>query len=170
MILLCEEAPEAIPGEILALGFYILFYHASCASWMRSTGASRDQHTALLSAGTCQMPHFQAPQVALGSLLVSVDYKAKRLDVEALRRGELWQLVNLLPLLEGLQVHFRSVLVRRPSQKNKEVEVKNAKGFQKVLAQVVRAWSSDLNRTQLLRSLPGTQRTSYEILTCRLKI
>lgn len=50
--------------------------------------------------------------MTLGSLLVSVDYKAKRLDVEALRRGELWQLVNLLPLLEGLQVHFRSVPVR----------------------------------------------------------
>lgn len=82
-------------------------------------------------------------QVTVGSLLVSVDYKAKRLDVEALRRGELWQLVNLLPLLEGLQVHFRSVTV------------KNARGYEKVLAQVVQGWSADLNRTQLLRSLTG---------------
>lgn len=75
--------------------------------------------------------------MTLGSLLVSVDYKAKRLDVEALRRGELWQLVNLLPLLEGLQVHFRSVPVRAcvDQRCRKRAEVKNATGFEKVLAQ-----------------------------------
>lgn len=101
------------------------------------------------AAGQAQVTP-ETPQVALffqkvtvGSLLLSVDYKAKRLDVEALRRGELWELVNLLPLLEGLQVHFRSV------------SVSNARGAEQVLSQVVRAWSADLNRTQILRSLTG---------------
>jgi len=63
--------------------------------------------------------------------------------VVALRRGDLWELVNLLPLLEGLQVHFRSVTVN------------GAKGFGEVLNKVVKDWSADLNRTQILRSLTG---------------
>lgn len=82
-------------------------------------------------------------QVHVGGMLLSVDYRAKRLDVDALRRGDLWELVNLLPLLEGLQVHFRSVTVN------------GAKGFGEVLNKVVKDWSADLNRTQILRSLTG---------------
>lgn len=72
-----------------------------------------------------------------------MDYRAKRLDVEALRRGELWELINLLPLLEGLQIAFRAVAVN------------GAAGLSQVATQVVDAWSADLNRTQILRSLTG---------------
>jgi len=86
-------------------------------------------------------PFFQ--RVSIGPLLLSVDYRAKRLDVDALRRGELWELVNLLPLLEGLQIAFRSVSVSCVS------------GLNQLMAQVISAWSADLNRTQILRSLTG---------------
>ena len=48
-------------------------------------------------------------EFSVSPLLVSVDYRAKRLDVQALKRGELWELLNLLPLLEGLEVAFRRV-------------------------------------------------------------
>jgi len=81
--------------------------------------------------------------ISISALLVSVDYRAKRLDVSALRRGELWELVNLLPLLEGLEVAFRRVTFT------------GVEGLSEVLAQVVTAWSADLNRTQILRSLTG---------------
>lgn len=80
---------------------------------------------------------------SISPLLLSVDYRAKRLDVEALRRGELWELINLLPLLEGLQIAFRAVAVN------------GAAGLSQVATQVVDAWSADLNRTQILRSLTG---------------
>mmetsp|Transcript_80364 Transcript_80364/g.146950 ORF Transcript_80364/g.146950 Transcript_80364/m.146950 type:complete len:398 (-) Transcript_80364:62-1255(-) len=82
-------------------------------------------------------------QFSVSALLVSVDYRAKRLDVGALRRGELWELVNILPLLEGLEVAFRSVTVS------------GVVGLNQVLAHLVNAWSTDLNRTQILRSLTG---------------
>jgi hypothetical protein len=81
--------------------------------------------------------------VSVGALLVSVDYRAKRLNIGALRRGDLWELVNVLPLLEGLEVAFRTVILREvvgPSQ---------------IVAQVIAAWSADLNRTQIIRSLTG---------------
>lgn len=81
--------------------------------------------------------------VSVSALLLSVDYRAKRLDVGALRRGELWELVNILPLLEGLEVAFRSVTVS------------GITGSNQVLAMLVNAWSTDLNRTQILRSLTG---------------
>jgi len=82
-------------------------------------------------------------RVTISALLLSVDYRAKRLDVGALRRGELWELVNLLPLLEGLEVAFRRVAIN------------DVEGVHEVLAQVGNAWSADLNRTQILRSLTG---------------
>lgn len=81
--------------------------------------------------------------LSVGALLLSVDYRAKRLDVAALRRGELWELVNLLPLLEGLEIAFRSVTVN------------DVTGLSQALMLLVNAWSADLNRTQILRSLTG---------------
>jgi len=79
----------------------------------------------------------------VSALLVSVDYRAKRLDVAALRRGELWELMNLLPLLEGLEVAFRRATIERTA------------GVSQVLSQLIAAWSADLDRTQVLRSLTG---------------
>lgn len=81
--------------------------------------------------------------ISISALLVSVDYRAKRLDVAALRRGELWELMNLLPLLEGLEVAFR------------RVTISGVEGLGAVLAKLVNAWSADLNRTQILKSLTG---------------
>jgi len=86
-------------------------------------------------------PFFQ--RASFSALLLSVDYRAKRLDVDALRRGELWELVNLLPLLEGLQVALRSMVLT------------DVAGLGELLAQVVSHWSAELNRTQILRSLTG---------------
>jgi autophagy-related protein 2 len=105
-----------------------------------STQAAPTARRAVPQAGRAP-PIFQL--VSVGALLVSVDYKAKRLDVDALRRGELWELVNLLPLLEGLQIPLRGVQVR------------GARGFEQVMLRVVKSWSADLNRTQILRSLIG---------------
>ena len=110
---------------------------------LESSAGPADPAQALTGLAEATVVPLFFQQVTVGSLLLSVDYKAKRLDVEALRRGELWQLVNVLPLLEGLQVHFRNVTVH------------HARGYEKVLSQVVQAWSADLNRTQLLRSLTG---------------
>lgn len=75
---------------------------------------------------------------AIGPLLVSLDYKAKRFDAEALLRGEYWELLNSLPFLEGLQVPFR------------KVTVVGASGIRQVGEQAVASWSRDLNRTQML--------------------
>eukprot|EP00927_Polykrikos_kofoidii_P030806 TRINITY_DN2650_c2_g1_i1.p1 TRINITY_DN2650_c2_g1~~TRINITY_DN2650_c2_g1_i1.p1 ORF type:complete len:868 (-),score=176.10 TRINITY_DN2650_c2_g1_i1:407-2788(-) len=86
---------------------------------------------------------FVFQRVSVSPVLLSVDYRAKRLDVGALRRGDLWELMNLLPLLEGLEVAFRRVTVT------------NVRGINQVFAMVVSHWSTDLNRTQIIRSLTG---------------
>lgn len=82
-------------------------------------------------------------EVKVGSLFVAMDYKAKRIDTEALKRGELWQLVNALPILEGLEVRFTKVVVYQ------------RRGLEKVLNEVAQCWGADLDRTQVLRCLSG---------------
>lgn len=82
-------------------------------------------------------------EVKVGSLFVAIDYKAKRIDTEALKRGELWQLVNALPILEGLEVRFTKVVVYQK------------RGLEKVLNEVAQCWGADLDRTQVLRCLSG---------------
>jgi hypothetical protein len=90
-----------------------------------------------------QGPSVIFQKISISALLVSIDYRAKRLDVDALRRGELWELVNLLPLLEGLEVAFRSATIS------------DVVGLAQACNQLVSSWSADLNRTQILRSLTG---------------
>jgi len=105
-------------------------------------GASSSLHnSARAPSAAWKEPFFQ--RFSVGALLLSVDYRAKRLDVNALRRGELWELINLLPLLEGLQIAFGSI------------KLQDLSGFNQVTEQVVSSWSADLNRTQILRSLTG---------------
>jgi len=107
------------------------------------TGRHRSQRASTATGKALQENGMRFKQFSVSALLVSVDYRAKRLDVGALRRGELWELVNILPLLEGLEVAFRSVTVS------------GVVGLNQVLAHLVNAWSTDLNRTQILRSLTG---------------
>eukprot|EP00931_Biecheleriopsis_adriatica_P087392 TRINITY_DN61874_c0_g1_i2.p1 TRINITY_DN61874_c0_g1~~TRINITY_DN61874_c0_g1_i2.p1 ORF type:complete len:2376 (-),score=522.53 TRINITY_DN61874_c0_g1_i2:53-7180(-) len=124
-----------VPPEAATLGEDMIGVTAASLLHRRDEG--------VMNAATAGSAALFFQEVNVGGLLLSVDYRAKRLDVEALRRGELWELVNLLPLLEGLQVHFRSVMVKVTT------------GADEVLSQVVKAWSADINRTQILRSLTG---------------
>eukprot|EP00928_Gymnodinium_smaydae_P020717 TRINITY_DN18017_c0_g1_i1.p1 TRINITY_DN18017_c0_g1~~TRINITY_DN18017_c0_g1_i1.p1 ORF type:complete len:1244 (-),score=197.61 TRINITY_DN18017_c0_g1_i1:87-3818(-) len=119
---------------------------ASSSQPLRSSAENMDaqrqsRRAAPTSASVSADVLFQ--HVSIAPLLVAVDYRAKRLDVDALKRGDLWELVNLLPLLEGLEVAF------------KRVELSGILGFSKVLQLSVTSWSKDLNRTQILRSLTG---------------
>mmetsp|Transcript_177739 Transcript_177739/g.569845 ORF Transcript_177739/g.569845 Transcript_177739/m.569845 type:complete len:2489 (-) Transcript_177739:259-7725(-) len=119
---------------------------ADSSSGAGPSGPRRDESTEPSSQAAAATPALGSmffQNFSIGPLLVSVDYRAKRLDVEALRRGDLWELINLLPLLEGLQIAFRPV------------SVNGVAGLSQVMAQVVTKWSSDMNRTQILRSLTG---------------
>merc|ERR1712194_301138 len=49
--------------------------------------------------------------LSVSGLLLVFDYRAKRLDLNALKSGDMWEVLNLLPFLEGLEVAFRSVKV-----------------------------------------------------------
>jgi len=82
-------------------------------------------------------------QISISPLLLSIDYRAKRLDMEALRRGEVWQLCNLLPLLEGLDVCFH------------RVKMKNVRGVENVINEIVQCWTRDIDRAQVLRMFMG---------------
>ncbi|KAF4734678.1 Autophagy- protein 2 A, partial [Perkinsus olseni] len=46
--------------------------------------------------------------VKISELLVCIDYRCKRVNMRRLRRGDRAELINLLPILEGLEVKFRS--------------------------------------------------------------
>jgi len=81
--------------------------------------------------------------ISISPLLLSVDYRAKRLDLNALRRGEAWQLCNLLPLLEGLEVCFRRAHLKRVS------------GFDQLGQQLFNIWKKDIDRAQILRTIMG---------------
>jgi len=94
-----------------------------------------------VSEGSSSQAALPQLEISIGALLLAVDYRAKRLDVNALRKGDLWELVNLLPLLEGLEIAFQSVSA--------------SGGPGQVLTDLVNSWSADLNRTQVLRSLTG---------------
>eukprot|EP00397_Hematodinium_sp_SG-2012_P000420 GEMP01000420.1.p1 GENE.GEMP01000420.1~~GEMP01000420.1.p1 ORF type:complete len:2033 (+),score=509.14 GEMP01000420.1:482-6580(+) len=82
-------------------------------------------------------------QITIMPLLLSVDYRAKRLDLNALRRGEAWQLCNLLPLLEGLEVCFQRAKIARIT------------GIGNVAQELICLWSQDIDRAQVLRTLMG---------------
>ncbi|CAD7969228.1 unnamed protein product [Amoebophrya sp. A120] len=93
------------------------------------------------SSSSALGPKFQ--HVRISALLAVMDYRAKRLDMQALQRGDLTELINLLPLLEGLEIAFRSV------------KVQQVVGTNKLLQLLVDQYANDLNRSQILRSLSG---------------
>lgn len=85
---------------------------------------------------------FTFSEFSVSPLLVSVDYRAKRLDVQKLKAGELWELLNLLPLLEGLEVAFRRVRLKNVT-------------LTEILPALLNHVQEDLNRSQILRCIAG---------------
>ncbi|CAD7933853.1 unnamed protein product [Amoebophrya sp. A25] len=103
----------------------------------RTRHSSSSTSSASSTPGATRFQH-----VRVSALLAVMDYRAKRLDVQALQRGDLSELINLLPLLEGLEIAFRSVRLSNVP----------ASRLGLLLAE---KWSRDLNRSQILRSLSG---------------
>ncbi|CEM29359.1 unnamed protein product [Vitrella brassicaformis CCMP3155] len=79
----------------------------------------------------------------MDALLISVDYRSKRVSLSALRRGEWYELLNVLPLLEGLEVAFGRVTLRGIS------------GLTHLGDQLAMHWMKDIDRSQVLRCLSG---------------
>ena len=79
--------------------------------------------------------------VQISAVQIEVNYKSKRVSMSRLRQGDPLQLLNLLPLLEGLKIRFSPI---------KLSDVSNA--F--TLAERVTAcWLKDIDRAQVLSSL-----------------
>ena len=77
----------------------------------------------------------------VSSIHADVNYKAKRVSMSRLRRGDALQLLNLVPLLEGLHVTLREVRM---------VDLADADDG---VGRLLTAWSKDLNKAQIFKSL-----------------
>eukprot|EP00916_Digyalum_oweni_P002245 GHVL01004099.1.p1 GENE.GHVL01004099.1~~GHVL01004099.1.p1 ORF type:complete len:1619 (+),score=290.61 GHVL01004099.1:310-4857(+) len=82
-------------------------------------------------------------KVFIDSLVITADYKSKRIDVSALKRRDYFELINLIPLLENLRVVLRTV------------RVYNTSGFEAVGACVAESYQQDMDRSQILRCVAG---------------
>jgi hypothetical protein len=86
---------------------------------------------------------FQSFQVS--AIHVELNYKSKRLSLSKLRRGDSLQLLNVLPLLEGLKVNLC------------EVKMVDIGSVQDVSNRLLTAWSRDINKAQILKSLSSVK-------------
>ena len=84
---------------------------------------------------------FQSLQIS--PMQLEINYRSKRLSISGLRRGDPLQLLNLVPVLEGLQVALSEI---------KMVDVLDKSD---VIGRLTRSWSKDINKAQILRSLSG---------------
>ena len=116
---------------------------ASAASPSLSSRASgAETHRQVSGSGGNSEAQVFLRSINLSALLLVMDYRAKRLDVDALQKGDLWELLNLLPLLEGLEIALQSVKL-------------HALPAQIAMKMVIDTWARDINRSQILRSLAG---------------
>ena len=79
----------------------------------------------------------------VSSVAIEVNYRAKRVSVAGLRRGDPLEFLNLLPMLEGLRMQLS------------EVKLADILGFEDLAQRISTSWGRDLNRAQILRSLAG---------------
>ncbi|EER05785.1 hypothetical protein Pmar_PMAR011834 [Perkinsus marinus ATCC 50983] len=90
-------------------------------------------------------------------MLVCIDYRCKRVNLKRLRRGERAELINLLPILEGLEVKFRSTHLQG---------IRSASQLSEAL---IERWKGDMSKAQMLRSVCRmTPIRSLTNITCSL--
>eukprot|EP00736_Rhodelphis_marinus_P001815 Rmarinus@m.17237 len=80
--------------------------------------------------------------VEIRSLSVAIDYRPKRVNLKALREGNLAELMNILPL-EGVEIDL------------KRVNLTGIHGWDKVIVELLSQWLEDICSTQLHRCLGG---------------
>jgi len=81
----------------------------------------------------------------VSSIDVELNYKAKRLSLRKLRKGDALQLLNIVPLLEGLRVCLR------------EVRMVDVPDIDDLSARLLSAWSRDINKAQILKSIASVK-------------
>jgi len=81
--------------------------------------------------------------VRICPLLIAVDYRAKRFNYAALRSGNHVELLNVLPLLEGLEIALKPVSVARVTSPGE------------VGREICQAWWRDVDRAMILRAISG---------------
>jgi hypothetical protein len=72
---------------------------------------------------------------------IELNYKSKRVSLTRLRKGDKLELINMIPLLEGLKLHMH------------EVRMVDVVDVDDMCARLVNYWSKDINKAQILRSL-----------------
>ncbi|KAF4660729.1 Autophagy- protein 2 A, partial [Perkinsus chesapeaki] len=86
------------------------------------------------------------PSIWLDSFKISevvacIDYRCKRVNLKRLRRGDRAELINLLPILEGLEVKLRSAHLR------------GLRNVTELSGQLIESWKGDMSKAQMLRSV-----------------
>ena len=87
--------------------------------------------------------HVWLQSLQVSPIDVEINYRSKRLSMAGLRRGDPLQLINLVPVLEGLRVPLA------------EVRMVDLLGPDDLLTRLRANWARDINRAQILRSLSG---------------
>ena len=94
---------------------------------------------------------------SISPIQIELNYKSKRISLSKLRKGDSLQLLNLVPLLEGLRVSLGEV---------KMVDVGDPDDFRNRL---ITAWAKDINKAQLFKSIASmTPLRSFANLSCSI--
>ena len=95
--------------------------------------------------GEAHNTHVRFPQIRISEISVEFNYKSKRVSLSGLRRGDFVQMLNLLPLLEGLCVEFSAITL---------TDVADFKTFRdRILAH----WLSEAGKSHILKTISSVR-------------
>jgi hypothetical protein len=87
--------------------------------------------------------HVAFQSIQISPIHVEINYRSKRLSMSRLRRGDPLQLLNLVPVLEGLTVNLS------------EIKMVDVVDKEDIVKRLIDSWGSDINKAQILRSISG---------------
>ena len=123
------------------LGAFISRYSALCYKSIQAGSLDTPTEQVVDQATGTSL---QISMLRISAIELELNYRAKRLSVAGLRRGEPLEFLNLLPMLEGLGLRLGEVNI-----------TEGGLSLDEIGRRISQTWGRDINKAQIVRSLSG---------------